>query len=90
MLQNLYINSLSPYISPIEQELSKKLGVDVKVNVLSIFDRTHEKAINDVNTLLTSGAITPDQAQQILSSEHVYGLTPVKMPAPTVNPPANS
>ena len=90
MLQNLYINSLSPYISPIEQELSKKLGVDVKVNVLSIFDRTHEKAINDVNTLLTSGAITPDQAQQILSSEHVYGLTPVKMPTPTVNPPANS
>lgn len=78
MLQSLYINSLSPYICPIEQELSKKFNVDVKLNVLSMIDRDHQKVVNNVNNLVSSGAITPYQAQQILAKEKVYDIEPTE------------
>lgn len=80
MLQDLYINSLSPYICPIEQELTRKFDVDVKLNIMSIFDRTHKKVISDVNSLMQSGAITANQAQEILAKENVYGITPIEIP----------
>lgn len=78
MLQEQYIACLNTYIAPVEQELSKKFNVDVKIDVSTVFDRTHKRVISDVNSLMQSGAITGDQAQEILSNEHVYDLTPVE------------
>ena len=78
MLQEQYIACLNTYIAPVEQELSKKFNVDVKIDVSTVFDRTHKRVISDVNSLMQSGSITGDQAQEILSNEHVYDLTPVE------------
>lgn len=78
MLQEQYIACLNTYIAPVEHELSKKFKATVKINVSTVFDRTHKRVISDVNSLMQSGAITGNQAQDILASEHVYDLKPVE------------
>lgn len=74
MLRSLYISSLSPYIAPIESELTKKLGVSVKLNILSSIDKDHQTLISNVSSLAQSGAITPEIAQKVLADYSIYGI----------------
>lgn len=81
MIRSQYISCLNTYIKPIEQELSKKLCynkiLDVKVNILDAIDVDNQALISNVTELAKAKAISPKQAQTILSNYKALGMDKV-------------
>lgn len=77
MLRSLYISSLSPYIAPIESELTNKLGAKIKLSIESSIDKDHQTLISNLAIMVKNGAISGTQAQMILANYRVYGMDDV-------------
>lgn len=81
MIRSQYISSLNTYIRPIQDELAKKLCynkiLDVKVNILDAIDVDNQALISNVTELAKAKAISPKQAQTILSNYKALGMDKV-------------
>lgn len=81
MIRSQYISSLNTYIRPIQDELAKKLCynkiLDVKVNILDAIDVDNQALISNVTELAKAKAISPKQAQMVLSNYKALGMDKV-------------
>lgn len=66
-IKSSYIVSLNGYINPIIDELKLKFNApDLKLDVKSSLDVDDSLIINQVNSMVSAGTLSPQQAQQIL------------------------
>lgn len=76
-----YIADLNSYINPILDELRSKFNCpDLKLDVKSALDVDDSLTIDQVNSMMSSGIITQEQAQQLLkrSGALPYDLIPTQ------------
>lgn len=76
-----YIADLNSYINPILDELRSKFNCpDLKLDVKSALDVDDSLTIDQVNSMMSSGVITQEQAQQLLkrSGALPYDLIPTQ------------
>jgi competence protein ComGC len=74
----VYLSNLNSYIYPLVEELKLKLAVpDLTIDTKTIQDANDTVLVNQVNALVTSGAIDQGQAEFYLKSK---GYLPMNLP----------
>lgn len=79
MIKATYLANLNTYVNPIVDELRQKMNApDLELDIKDMLDVDDSILIGQVNTLVTSGAITPEQGQYMLTRS---GFLPSGLPA---------
>ena len=77
-VNSVYLSNLNSYIYPLVEELKLKLAVpDLTIDTKTIQDANDTVLVNQVNALVTSGAIDQGQAEFYLKSK---GYLPLNLP----------
>ncbi|WP_225422298.1 phage portal protein [Lactiplantibacillus pentosus] len=77
-VNSVYLSNLNSYIYPLVEELKLKLAVpDLTIDTKTIQDANDTVLVNQVNALVTSGAIDQGQAEFYLKSK---GYLPMNLP----------
>lgn len=71
MIRSIYQNALTMYIRPLESELTKKLNTPVKLNIGDTIDVDGQNLINNVDTLVKDGVMTPEQALSLMIARDI-------------------
>lgn len=79
MIKATYLANLNTYVNPIVDELRQKMHApDLELDIKDMLDVDDSTLINQVNTLVQSGTITPEQGQYMLTRS---GFLPSGLPA---------